>query len=70
MISDFLHELVMDPGTQISEHTHEGSGELIVDGEVIQMKEGDAALTGNKSTLSFVIPSTGPAKLFVVEAGV
>lgn len=76
----FLHELILEPGTQIGEHTHrgseeiyflvEGSGEMTVDGELVKMKEGDAVLTRNNSTHSFVVTSSTPAKLYVVEAGV
>ena len=76
----FLHELIMEPGTRIGEHTHngseeiyflvEGAGEMTVDGERVYMKEGDAVLTRNKSTHSFVVTSNYPAKLYVVEAGV
>lgn len=76
----FLHELIMEPGTRIGEHTHhgseeiyflvEGTGEMTVDGELVSMKEGDAVLTRNNSTHSFVVTSTYPAKLYVVEAGV
>ena len=76
----FLHELILEPGTQIGEHTHEGSeeiyfmvegtGEMTVDGELVKMKAGDAVLTGNNSTHSFVVTSDIPVKLFIVEAGV
>ncbi|MCK8824206.1 cupin domain-containing protein [Fuchsiella alkaliacetigena] len=76
----FLHELILEPGTEIGEHTHEGSeeiyfmvegtGEMTVDGEVVEMKEGDAVLAKNNATHSFVVTSETPVKLFVVEAGV
>lgn len=76
----FLHELILEPGTQIGEHTHdgeeeiyfvvEGTGEVTIDGEKLKVKEGDAVLTKNKSTHSFAVTSDIPVKLFVVEAGV
>jgi mannose-6-phosphate isomerase-like protein (cupin superfamily) len=76
----FLHELILEPGTTIGEHTHageeeiyfvvEGTGVMTVDGEQVPMKEGDAVLTKNRSTHSFIVTGTNPVKLFVVEAGV
>ena len=76
----FLHELVLDPGTVIGEHTHEneeeiyfmveGTGRMTVDGEVVDMKAGDAVLTKSMSTHSFVATGDSPVKLVIVEAGV
>ena len=76
----FLHELILDPGTEIGAHTHrheeeiyfmvEGTGRMTVDGELVEMKAGDAVLTKRMSTHSFVVTSASPVKLFIVEAGV
>ncbi len=76
----FIHELILEPGAKIGQHTHKGSeevyfvvsgkGVMTVDGEEVAMTEGDAVLTGNNSTHSFVVTGDEPVKLFVVEAGV
>lgn len=76
----FLHELILEPGAVIGEHTHngseeiyfmvEGTGEMTVDGQKVKMEEGDAVLTKNGSTHSFKVTSDCPVKMFVVEAGV
>jgi len=76
----FLHELILEPGAVIGEHTHsgseeiyfmvEGAGEMIIDGTRIHMEEGDAVLTGNNSTHSFTVTGSTPVKMIVVEAGV
>jgi uncharacterized cupin superfamily protein len=76
----FLHELILDPGTEIGAHSHhteeeiyfmvEGTGRMTVDGEPVEMKAGDAVLTRSMSTHSFVATGDSPVKLFIVEAGV
>jgi len=76
----FFHELVLEPGTQIGEHTHdgeeeiyfilEGTGRMTVDGEAFEIKAGDAVLTKNKSTHSFVATGGQPVKMFTIEVGV
>jgi len=76
----FLHELILEPATQIGEHTHdgeeeiyfmvEGTGRMTVDGEVVEMKAGDAVLTKNKSTHSFIATGEQSVKMYIVEAGV
>ncbi len=76
----FLHELILDPGTEIGAHSHtgeeeiyfmvEGTGQMTVDGELVEMKAGDAVLTKNMSTHSFVATGASPVKLLVVEAGI
>ena len=76
----FFHELYLEPGGKIGAHTHkgseeiyfllEGSGEITVDGEIMPMKAGDAVLTRNNGTHSFVATGDTPARIFTVEAGV
>lgn len=76
----FLHELILEPGAKIGEHTHrgseeiyfilEGTGEITVNGRVVKMEEGDAVVTKNNSTHSFVVTSNCPVKMLVIEAGV
>ena len=76
----FLHELILEPGARIGEHKHvgseeiyflvEGTGEITVDGETQIMSEGDAVLTRNGSSHSFIVSGSQPVKLYVVEAGV
>jgi len=76
----FLHELILEPATQIGKHTHdgeeeiyfmvEGTGRMTVDGEVVEMKAGDAVLTKNKSTHSFIATGEQSVKMYIVEAGV
>ncbi len=76
----FLHELILEPGAKIGEHTHrgseeiyfmlEGTGEITIDGTTFTMEEGDAVLTRNNSTHSFTVTSKIPVKMIVVEAGI
>jgi len=48
----------------------EGTGRMTVDGEVVEMKAGDAVLTKNKSTHSFIATGEQSVKMYIVEAGV
>ena len=77
---NFMHELILEPGARIGEHTHNGSeeiyfiveglGEIVIDGISYPVKEGDAILTKNKSSHSFKVTGEKPVKMFVVEAEV
>ncbi len=77
---NFFHELILEPGGKIGEHTHkgceeiyfiaEGAGEMTVDGEVVALEAGDAVLTGNNCTHSFVATSEVPVKIYTIEAGI
>ena len=76
----FIHETVIDVGTLVGEHPHEGSEEvyffiegtakMIVDGEETTLMPGDAIITKNKSRHSIENIGDVPVRIIVIEGGV
>lgn len=76
----FIHETILDVGTLVGMHPHEtseevyffvqGSAKMIVDGEEVNLHEGDVILS--KKGCCHSIENTGnmPLKIVVVEGGV
>ena len=76
----FVHETIMEPGAWTGVHPHEtseevyvfieGNGRMMIDGNAVEVKAGDAVLT--KVGSSHNLENTGdiPLRLIVVEGGV
>jgi mannose-6-phosphate isomerase-like protein (cupin superfamily) len=76
----FIHETIIDVGALVGTHPHEGSeevyffiegeAEMIIDGEKVYAKPGDAVLTKDGSVHSTRNIGTVPIRIVVVEGGV
>jgi len=76
----FIHETIIDVGTLVGMHPHkgneevyffiEGTARMIVDGEEVILKPGDAILTKNGSDHSIENIGDVQVRIMVVEGGV
>ena len=76
----FIHETIMEPGSRTGIHPHEkseevyvfieGAGRMIIDGEIVEVKAGDAVLTKKGSTHNLENTGGERMRLIVIEGGV
>ena len=75
----FIHETILEPGTYTGVHPHEtseevyffveGSGRMLIDGEYVEVKQGDAVLTKKGSSHNLENTGDTQMRLVVIEAG-
>lgn len=73
----FLHDDILPPGSSIGEHVHErkpeiyycasGRGKLILDGEEMEMRQGDISVCGKGHSHGLVNDSGEALRLIVIR---